>query len=262
MNKRVKLCIFTLVFLLIVLAISLIYFINQYMILKNKQSKNFGNSVIYSEKINNHKTVDKNILFIGNSITYHGICSYWFGSWGMASSSRDNDFVHLVVKKLGKNNNVNYAIVPFYFWETNAHDRNEFLPMLDDALKTQNDYVVIQLGENVTNFSSYERDYIDLINYIKDKTPNVKIVVMGNFQFATTPKKTKGKISACKKTQVEYIDLSDIDNEKYYLGSNKKVLGDDNKYHLIEHEGVMLHPNDKAMQVYADRIYDALINNE
>ena len=115
MNKRVKLCIFTLVFLLIVLAISLIYFINQYMILKNKQSKNFGNSIIYSEKINNHKAVDKNILFIGNSITYHGICSYWFGSWGMASSSRDNDFVHLVVKKLGKNNNVNYAIVPFYF---------------------------------------------------------------------------------------------------------------------------------------------------
>lgn len=41
-----------------------------------------------------------------------------------------------------------------------------------------------------------------------------------------------------------------------------QYLGDDNKYHLIELEGVMLHPNDKAMQVYADRIYNALISNK
>ena len=37
-----------------------------------------------------------NILAIGNSITLHPVCSYWWGSWGMAASSIDKDYVHQV----------------------------------------------------------------------------------------------------------------------------------------------------------------------
>lgn len=41
---------------------------------------------------------EKRGLVLGNSITLHGECSYWWGEWGMAASSRDKDFVHLVEK--------------------------------------------------------------------------------------------------------------------------------------------------------------------
>lgn len=257
-DKNVKIII-VLCCIICVLLCGMFFIFKKYLTLKNsKEVKNIGNSIVYSQSINNEKENTKNILFIGNSITFHDVSSYWFSSWGMAASSKDKDFVHLVVKKIGQNNNVNFKIAPFSAWEVNAHDRGEFLPMLDEGLKTQNDYIVIQLGENVTDVSTFKNDYIDLIKYIKKKNPNAKIVVMGNFYFAPSKKKTEGKINACKKMKVKYIDLSDIDNEQYYLGKGKKVLGDDKKYHLIEHEGVMVHPNDKAMEIYADRIYDAL----
>ena len=36
------------------------------------------------------------ILFAGNSITYHAPLAEigWSGSWGMAATSKENDFVH------------------------------------------------------------------------------------------------------------------------------------------------------------------------
>lgn len=53
-----------------------------------------------------------NLLFIGNSITKHGKCSYWPGEWGMAASSPENDYVHLLVNKLRKSGqHVEYRIL-------------------------------------------------------------------------------------------------------------------------------------------------------
>lgn len=49
-----------------------------------------------------NKNVDKDInnefnyLAIGNSITQHGICDYWWNKHGMAASKEDKDYVHLV----------------------------------------------------------------------------------------------------------------------------------------------------------------------
>lgn len=42
----------------------------------------------------------ENILFIGNSITLHGKCNYWWGEWGMAASDKEKDYVHQLVKRL------------------------------------------------------------------------------------------------------------------------------------------------------------------
>ncbi len=42
-------------------------------------------------------------LAIGNSITLHGICDYWWGNYGMAASSIDNDYYHLVCNNIIKN---------------------------------------------------------------------------------------------------------------------------------------------------------------
>ncbi len=49
----------------------------------------------------------KNILFLGNSITYHDYCPSigWYGQYGMAASSIDNDYVHILQKWFGDDKN-------------------------------------------------------------------------------------------------------------------------------------------------------------
>lgn len=37
-----------------------------------------------------------NCLVIGNSITKHGKCDYWWGEYGMAASKLSNDYFHLL----------------------------------------------------------------------------------------------------------------------------------------------------------------------
>lgn len=43
-----------------------------------------------------------NYLAIGNSITLHEVCDYWWNECGMASTSKNNDYFHRVIKEFKK----------------------------------------------------------------------------------------------------------------------------------------------------------------
>ena len=44
------------------------------------------------------------VLFLGNSITLHGPAPKigWDGNWGMAASTREKDFVHVLLSRIAK----------------------------------------------------------------------------------------------------------------------------------------------------------------
>lgn len=42
-------------------------------------------------------------LAIGNSITLHSECDFWWNECGMAATNKDNDYVHIVSKELSEN---------------------------------------------------------------------------------------------------------------------------------------------------------------
>lgn len=118
-----------------------------------------------------------NYLAIGNSITKHPINEYWWNECGMAASTADKDYVHIVSNSL----NANYNAYNFVIWEIMSHDRGETLSMLDGMLGDSLDLVTIQLSENATDLSTFETDFEELIRYVQKQSPKARIIVVGDF---------------------------------------------------------------------------------
>lgn len=168
-----------------------------------------------------------NYLAIGNSITLHGIADYWWNEVGMAASDEEHDYFHLVLNYLRENND-SVKGIPYNFsvWETQSYDRDEILEYLDPYLSPLVNLVTIQLGENASDLTTYQEDYISLINYVKEKAPNARVLVVGDFW--SNGDRNEQKKTAIEKTCVEYVSLEGItDNKEYYCGMNAIVYDKD-----------------------------------
>lgn len=200
-----------------------------------------------------------NYLAIGNSITKHGISSYWWNEVGMAASDADHDYFHLVLKHLEENNdNVKGVSYNFYIWETQSHDRDEALSMLDQYLSPDLDLITVQLGENVSNLSTYQNDFLSMLQYLKSKAPDAKILVIGDFWISEN--RDELKAAAVQEAGAEYVSLEGIaNNDTYYCGLGTTVYDADGNEYTVEHEGVARHPGDEGMKAIADRIIEKLV---
>lgn len=216
-------------------------------------------SLHYSDSVkdNSQEKDELNCLFIGNSITLHPICDYWWGEWGMAASTKDKDYVHQTVNKISSRYNVNYSALNFGSWETMGHDRAETLTLLDSFLNKDLNIVVIQLGENVSDTATLESDYESLIKYVQNHSPNAKIIVIS--QFWKNEEIDNDKKNACQSTNCIFVDLSDIQGTEYQAGMNTVVYGNDGQQHMIEHDGVSKHPGDKGQEAIADKLCGYLL---
>ena len=199
-----------------------------------------------------------NYLAIGNSITWHDLASAWWNRVGMAASDAEHDYFHIVSSYLkAKNKEFMGLAYNFGVWEVQNYDRDETLQYLNHYLSPKLDLVTIQLAENASELSTYKEDYVSLINYIKKMAPKARILVIGDFW--TRQNRNDLKIEAVKVTNVEFVSLKGIaDNKEYYCGMGTVVFGSDGKEHVVEHSGVAAHPGDKGMQAIADRIILAL----
>lgn len=126
-------------------------------------------------------------LTIGNSITLHGVCDYWWAEDGMAATEIDHDWFHIVVEgQMSKieddaNKSVNAFAVDFVAWETASKDRAETIVQIEPLLNSDLDLIVVQLGENVSDSLTFEGDFEYLIQRIKTYAPNAQIIIVGNF---------------------------------------------------------------------------------
>ena len=207
------------------------------------------------------REIDMKILFIGNSITLHGKCSYWPGEWGMAASKKENDYVHFLVNRFRNDGlQVDYAVTNFFKWEVMDYDRDEVLPLLDDYLKDSYDYIVLQLGENITSTATLERDFDSLLSYLSKHMPKAKLLALSSFFI-------KDDVDNIKETCVfkwggRYISLKDIRGTLPYMAGNNIKVEADGRIYTINHAGVALHPGDEAMAVMAGRLYDRIMDEE
>ncbi|MBR2995757.1 MAG: SGNH/GDSL hydrolase family protein [Lachnospiraceae bacterium] len=199
------------------------------------------------------------LLFLGNSITKYGYNELWWGYWGMGASRRDRDYYHRLIKLLAKDHTVTSDIRNFAFWESPevfGITRDATLPLLDGYLSNPYDVVVIQLGENISNAANLEEEYSHLVEYIRAYQPAAQIILVGDFWPNAPVEKTEKAL--VRKYGFDYVDLKDLQTQKYMIGVGAVVAGDDGRTHRISNSGVAMHPNDEAMGVIASRLYTVI----
>lgn len=201
-----------------------------------------------------HQRVDK-VLFLGNSITLHGPAPNidWTGNWGMAASTREKDFVHLLLDRITKAAGGKPAVMVKNIadFERRQNDFN-LSDSLKDELAFEADLIVLAIGENASSpktddaKAKYSAAFAKLLAELKKRGHPTLLV---RSCFWADPAKDQIMKKACEDAGGVFVDNSKFGgDESNYARSERK----------IEHAGVAGHPGDKGMQAIADALWSAI----
>jgi hypothetical protein len=202
-------------------------------------------------KFDNPDGTGVRILFVGNSITLHGVRPEigWHHAWGMAASAKETDYVHRVSRAVReKDPDAAFCICQVANWERQYLNGSQTLHLYQAARAFDADIIILRCIENCPaqafDGEVFQKELDSLLHYLSNqKTPRV-LVTTG---FWRHPGDTALEDYATKNGH-PFIPLSDLgENEKM------KAIG------LFEHSGVANHPGDLGMQTIADRIAEKLL---
>ena len=185
------------------------------------------------------------ILFVGNSITCHEEKPEigWYGSWGMAASSRERDYVHQTVSMLeDKYENVSFGIAQLARWELTFDEECEHWKTdYQEVIDFNADIVVIRMGENIPEPQiAYAKNYIkDMIAFFGN---GCKQVVVTDCFWKREPLDNLLR-EICEEESYTFCCISDLQNDTRTMALDE-----------YEHEGVAIHPSDYGMKLIAERI--------
>lgn len=202
---------------------------------------------IYAENIDGKGI---RVLFAGNSITLHDIRPSlgWHLHCGMAASSPDNDYVHILKRRiLEKDNDAAFCVCQASGWEVNYTTDENIYDKYEAARDFNADIIILRLIENCS-LSVYDPDkfydsYKKLISYF-NKSGKAKVILTTGFW------KHPGDeliLKIGKELGIPAIYLGDLGED-----DAMKAIG------LFEHSGVAAHPGDKGMVAIADRIWEEI----
>ena len=192
------------------------------------------------------------VLFIGNSIPRHEPKPEigWNNDWGMAATSRENDYVHVCVKMLEqKYGQVSYCIANCGEWEINYFDEqiiNEWKVARDYCA----DIVVIRIGENIwqsrDKLETYplKPQFKKMVEYFSSN-PNAIVIITGLFWENEQLESIISQVATEK--GLTFVRLNDLS-----LNEENMAIGQ------FWHDGVAVHPSDKGMAKIAQRIAEVL----
>lgn len=198
--------------------------------------------------------VDK-ILFLGNSITLHGPAPKigWEGNWGMAASTREKDYVHLLLSQIAKAAGGKHAakiknIADFERQLAGYNVKEE----LKEELAFEANVVIVAIGENVAPLETHEAKqqfraaFASLLSELKQ---HGKPALFVRSNFWANPAKDEILQQVCEEAGGVFVDNRQLGgDEANYARSERK----------IEHDGVAGHPGDKGMKAIADALWKAI----
>lgn len=203
---------------------------------------------------------------LGNSVTCNVPCDYWWGTYGMAASSPDKDYVHQVKDYITSTANVDVDVKTGSVkdWELSA-DRNACFQTFDGVLNEETDLVTIQAGENITeNKEHLYEDFCNFLLHVSEKAPNAQIIVLGNILWDFDDV-NDAKARACIDNGIIYIDMGEFKSSydamyKSYVGA--PVTDDNGNAHEIWYDCVAAHPNDAGMSYISGKINEQIVFKE
>lgn len=201
-------------------------------------------------RFTNENGKGKRVMFVGNSITLHGKRPEigWLNEWGMAASSKENDYAHRLMKKISENDpDAAFCICQVSAWERKYKDGRELYNLFENARNFEADIIVMRFVENCPR-QDFEKQIFkaeakSLLQYL-NPTGNAEIILTTSFWHHP------GDEAIIELAQEEGLTLATL----FDLGDNEemKAIG------KFEHTGVANHPGDLGMKHIADRIFNKL----
>ena len=206
-------------------------------------SKNQNAKPVYFDE--NHSGRPR-IAFIGNSTTLHNPKPEigWYGSWGMAASCEENDYLHIIMSKIReKYPEASYCILSGAIWEIN-YKTFDLEACYREAKDFRPDIIITAITGNIPNnqfeIPAFKVAMKKLHDYLVDGREGVKIYQCTTFY--RNELKIQGIKEYCEENDVKYVDISDIQDDRSNCAYDK-----------FEHQGVGGHPGDKGMKIMAER---------
>lgn len=192
------------------------------------------------------------VLVIGNSITSHGIAKEigWTHKSGMAATSPDKDFVHLLFDDFTKNNPDRPLV--FRYANYSAFERSPKNINFNDSkilnlYKFNPEYVIYQLGDNTTKANADEFR-IASVKFLNGFKVSKKYIVSPYFMNIENYKVMK---DIAVSSGSNFIDISYISTDKKYTANQ-----DPNSIKTgWKVEGIGAHPGNLGMFEISQQIF-------
>jgi len=189
----------------------------------------------------------KSVFIFGNSIVDHGDAPTigWHGRRGMAASTLDSDFVHLLMAEIKRKDSsvkVGYANMgPFELTYTDYNwERLDTFP--------KPDMLILRFGENVDDSTvdngQLTGRYDKLIQRI-DPDKKATVVIVSSFW----KRPNNNRVMRDYAAKHHYLFVR---NDDLWADSTNAAYG------LFKDPGVAMHPSDKGMRMIKERIWDKI----
>lgn len=201
----------------------------------------------------------RRILFLGNSITLHGPKADigWTGNWGMAASSEDKDYVHLVARALERHTGSAPQILVRNIAD---FERNYATHDVDGSMKElfafDPDMVVLAIGENVPALGTedskaqFKAGVMSILRCVLAKRHPLVVV---RSCFWADAAKDQVLREACEAAGGVFVDAGPLGRDAENAARSERTFA---------HDGVAGHPGDKGMKALADAIVKAVLERK
>lgn len=190
----------------------------------------------------------KEVAIIGNSICSHGAAPAlgWYNNCGMAATSPDKDYVHLLYKKICDKLAASQKKQPKLILPHPIIERD--FSRCDPAPTANSDIIIVQLGDNYRNPLTVEKfqvPYAAMLRALKGNRHPI-IICVSNWDGGTMARMIQ---RAASMEKVSFVDMGPI-------SSNPRNRAKSEGH--FTHGGVNWHPGDRGMAAIANAIWNVL----